>query len=294
MSESNHNHQIKIIECPRDAMQGIKTFIPTEQKIEYLNALLKVGFHTLDCGSFVSPKAIPQLRDTAEVIARLNMDDTDTQLSVICANSRGAEQASQFDKISFIGFPFSVSETFQKRNTNATIEEALDRVEDIQNICECYGKELVVYISMAFGNPYDDPYDVAIVEHWVDRLGEIGVEYISISDTIGAAKPKIIKELFLNLYEDFPKMEFGSHFHTTPDTWREKVVAASNSGCKRFDGAIKGYGGCPMAKDDLTGNMPTEKLIQFFEENGIDHGLDTEAFGNAILLASKIFPTNKG
>jgi hydroxymethylglutaryl-CoA lyase len=281
--------EIKIIECPRDAMQGIGDFIPTGKKIEYLNALLRVGFHTLDCGSFVSSKAIPQMRDTKQVIPELDLSDSDTTLSVIVANARGAREACNFDEITYIGYPFSVSETFQQRNTNASMDEALERVEQILNICECYGKGMVVYISMAFGNPYGDPYHPAIVEHWVDRLSELGINEMSISDTIGAATPVLIEDLYSTLYEDFPDIEFGSHFHTTPDTWREKVEAAFRNGCKRFDGAIKGFGGCPMAKDDLTGNMPTERLIQFFSEQGIECGLDMDAFREAVKLSMSVF-----
>ena len=281
--------QIKIIECPRDAMQGIETFIPTVKKIEYLNALLKVGFDTLDCGSFVSAKAIPQMQDTFEVIPELDMTNSETKLSVIVANVRGAQSASDYDEINYIGYPFSVSEIFQKRNTNATIDESLERVEQILNICDCHGKEMAVYISMAFGNPYGDPYHPAIVEHWVDRLHELGVEYISISDTIGVATPQLIKDLYEVLYEDFPKIEFGSHFHTTPGSWLEKVETAYLNGCKRFDGAIKGFGGCPMAADDLTGNMPTENLIQFFEKNNLDHGLNMDAFKEAYEIANTVF-----
>lgn len=289
MSQSNGSGDIKIIECPRDAMQGIARFIPTEKKRDYLNALLRVGFHTLDCGSFVSPKAIPQMRDTSLIIPGLDLSETDTRLSVIVANSRGASVACAFDEISYIGYPFSVSETFQQRNTNASIEESLERVEQILNICACHGKEMVVYISMAFGNPYGDLYHPAIVEHWVDRLGGLGIDYMSISDTIGAATPALIEELYGALYEDFPDIEFGSHFHTTPDTWRPKVEAAFRNGCKRFDGAIRGFGGCPMAKDELTGNMPTERLIEFFGENGQDLGLDMEAFGKAMDMAASVF-----
>lgn len=280
---------IKIIECPRDAMQGIATFIPTKLKLEYINALLKVGFHALDCGSFVSPKIIPQLRDTAAIIPHLDLSETDTKLSVVVANVRGAEEAAEFDEISYIGYPFSVSETFQKRNTNASIDESLERVEQIINICECHGKELVIYISMAFGNPYGDVYHPAIVEHWVDRLQELGVDSMAISDTTGMATVPLIADLYSVLYEDFPNIEFGSHFHTTADTWLEKVEAAYANGCKRFDGAIKGFGGCPMAKDDLVGNMPTENLIQFFEAKGLEHGLNKEAFEEALSIAGKVF-----
>jgi hydroxymethylglutaryl-CoA lyase len=282
---------VKIIECPRDAMQGISTLIPTEKKVAYLNQLLKVGFHTLDCGSFVSPKAIPQMRDTSLVIPRLELKDVKTRLSVVVGNGRGAEQACEFDEIQYIGYPFSVSETFQLRNTNCDFEASMLRVEEIQNICECHGKEMVVYISMAFGNPYGDLYDPVLVEHWVERLMEAGITWFSISDTIGVATPGLIERVVGGLNEDFPEVGFGCHFHTTPDTWREKVDAAWRSGCKRFDGAIKGFGGCPMAKDDLTGNMPTEKLISYFDETGVDTGLNKEAFEKAMQMAAEIFPT---
>jgi len=280
---------VKIIECPRDAMQGIKDFIPTVKKVEYLNALLKVGFHTLDCGSFVSSASIPQMADTSLIIPHLKLDDTETKLSVIVGNRRGAEQASEFDEITYVGYPFSISETFQQRNTNCSIEESLQRVEEIMNICECSGQTFVCYVSMAFGNPYGDFYDVALVEHWVDRLLEIGVTKFSISDTIGIATPQIITDVFSVLSEDFPEIGFGAHFHTTPTTWKEKVEAAWNAGCTRFDGAIKGYGGCPMATDKLTGNMPTENLLAYFDENNIEHGLNKDAFIEAISIANTIF-----
>ena len=281
--------KVKIIECPRDAMQGIKQFIPTSLKIEYLNALLKVGFDTLDCGSFVSEKMIPQMADTKEILPFLDLSETNTKLSVIVANKRGAEQASAFDEITYVGYPFSISETFQKRNTNCSIEDSLQRVEEIINICECSGQVFVCYISMAFGNPYGDFYDVSLVEHWVDRLLEIGVNKFSISDTIGIATPELITDVFSTLSEDFPEIGFGAHFHTTPTTWQEKIDAAWNAGCTRFDGAIKGYGGCPMAKDDLTGNMPTENLLSFFDSRGIDNGLDKDKFIDAMNIANKIF-----
>lgn len=280
---------VKIIECPRDAMQGMEEFIPTSKKIDYLNALLKVGFHTLDCGSFVSEKSIPQMADTKLIIPHLKLDETKTKLSVIVGNKRGAEMASDFDEITYVGYPFSISETFQKRNTNCSIEESLERVEEIMNICECSGQTFVCYISMAFGNPYGDFYDAALVEHWVDRLFEIGVNKFSISDTIGAATPELISSVFSILSEDYPELGFGAHFHTTPSTWKEKVEAAWKAGCSRFDGAIKGYGGCPMATDKLTGNMPTENLLAYFDENQIDHGLDKEAFIEAMSIANTIF-----
>ena len=271
-------------------MQGIKKFIPTEQKIEYLNALLRVGFHTLDCGSFVSSRSIPQMTDTPLIIPKLNLEDTDTRLSVIVGNKRGAEQASLFEEITYVGYPFSISETFQLRNTNCTIEESLGRVDEIKNICDCTGKTFVVYISMAFGNPYNDPYDPTIAEHWVDRLHEeMEIDRFSISDTIGVATPQLIGDLFSILKNDFPEMGFGAHFHTTPDTWLEKVEAAWSVGCNRFDGAMKGFGGCPMAKDDLTGNMPTENLLSFFEEKGVQHHLDKNAFMEAMSIANRVF-----
>ena len=280
---------VKIIECPRDAMQGIKEFIPTKNKLEYLNALLKVGFNTLDCGSFVSEKSIPQMADTKLIIPHLKLDDTDTKLSVIVGNIRGADDACEFDEITYVGYPFSISETFQQRNTNCSIEESIMRVDEIMNACECSGKIFVCYISMAFGNPYNDFYDAALVEHWVDRLLEIGVNKFSISDTIGIATPEIITNVFSILTEDFPEIGFGAHFHTTPTTWKEKVEAAWNAGCTRFDGAIKGFGGCPMATDKLTGNMPTENLLAYFDENNIEHGLDKDAFIEAMSIANTIF-----
>lgn len=280
---------VKIIECPRDAMQGIKNFIPTAKKLEYLNALLKVGFHTLDCGSFVSEKSIPQMADTKLIIPHLKLENSNTKLSVIVGNMRGAEEASELDEITYIGYPFSISETFQQRNTNCSIEESLQRVEEIMNVCECSGQTFVCYISMAFGNPYGDFYDAALVEHFVDRLLEIGVTKFSISDTIGIATPEIITNVFSVLTEGFPEIGFGAHFHTTPTTWKEKVEAAWNAGCIRFDGAINGYGGCPMAKDELTGNMPTENLLAYFDENNIEHGLDKDAFIEAMSIANTIF-----
>lgn len=281
--------EVSIIECPRDAMQGIAAFIPTEKKIEYLNSLLKVGFHALDCGSFVSSKAIPQMADTFKVIPHLKLDETDTRLSVVVANGKGADLAAEYDEITYLGYPFSVSEIFQKRNTNCGFEESLNRVEEIINTCEMYGKKFVLYLSMAFGNPYGELYHPEIVSHWVDRLSSLGVERFSISDTIGVAQPQLIQEVFSILYEDYPELKFGAHFHTTPATWEEKIAAAYEVGCKRFDGAIKGYGGCPMAKDDLTGNMPTEKMIEYFESKGISTGLDLEAFADSVRISQSIF-----
>lgn len=281
--------KVKIIECPRDAMQGIEEFIPTDLKVAYLNQLLKVGFHTLDFGSFVSPKAIPQMRDTAEVLSRLNLDDTETQLLAIVVNERGALAASEFNEIDYLGYPFSISETFQQRNSRKSLDESMELVERMLNLAQMYGKELVVYASMAWGNPYGDPYDIAILEHWVDRLVEAGVEIISLSDTIGIAEPKKIAQAFDIMTTHYPKTEFGAHLHTTPETWEEKVSAAYQYGCRRFDGAIKGYGGCPMAKDDLVGNMATEKIIQYLQEEKEDLALDEDEFQQAMSLSSKVF-----
>lgn len=282
--------KVKIIDCPRDAMQGIHPFIPTEKKVEYLNALLNVGFDTLDFGSFVSPKAIPQMADTREVLAQLQLP-SQTKLLAIVANERGAQDACEHDVIRYLGYPFSISETFQQRNTNASIAESLDRVKAIQDLCQKNGKELVVYISMAFGNPYGDEWNIDIVNHWVKRLHEeVNIQILAMSDTIGVSDPQNIKTLFEGCIPAFPKVEFGAHLHTTPDTWEEKVSAAYEAGCKRFDGAIKGYGGCPMAKDDLTGNMPTEKMIGWFEKHGIEHGCDLQALQSCIDLSARVFP----
>lgn len=281
---------VKIIECPRDAMQGLKTFIPTEVKAAYLNKLLQVGFHTLDFGSFVSPKAIPQMRDTAEVLELLDLSNTTTKLLAIVANRRGAEAAVQFDAIDYLGYPFSISETFQLRNTNATIAESLSRVADIQELCVTHQKELVIYISMGFGNPYGDPWNVEIAQRWVDELETMGIRIFQLSDTIGVANPANIAYLFSSLIPAYPELEIGAHFHTQPHNWEEKVLTAYENGCRRFDGAIKGFGGCPMAKDDLTGNMPTENLVAYFQEQQIATGVDRETFLEAMQLAVEVFP----
>lgn len=285
----NEYDMIKIIECPRDAMQGIHDFIPTELKTRYLNTLLRVGFDSLDFGSFVSPKAIPQMRDTAAVLAGLDLGASRTKLLAIVANPRGAQDACAFEEICYLGYPFSISETFQQRNTNASIEVSLQRLEEIQNLCVRHGKELVTYISMGFGNPYGDLWNVDIVQTWVNRLADQGIRIISLSDTIGAATAEDISYLFKNLIPPYPDVEFGAHFHTTPQAWREKVAAAHQYGCQRFDGALKGYGGCPMAKDDLTGNMPTENLLLYFQEQGLELGLDMEAFQEAMSLVNEVF-----
>ena len=282
---------IKLIECPRDAMQGIATFIPTETKINYLNALLRVGFDTLDFGSFVSPKAIPQMRDTAEVLASLELASSRSRLLAIVANQRGAEQAAAYESVSYLGYPFSVSETFQLRNTNATIAESVERVREIQQLCQQSGKQLVVYISMGFGNPYGDPWNAEVVIRWVETLAQEGIDIFQLSDTIGVASPTGISYLFEQLIPRFPGLEIGAHFHTTAASWREKVEAAYSHGCRRFDGAIRGYGGCPMARDELTGNMPMEQLFAFFDEHDEPTGLDATAFLKAYLMAEHVFPT---
>jgi len=271
-------------------MQGIKSFIPTAKKAAYINQLLSVGYHTIDFGSFVSPKAIPQMRDTAQVLELLELSQTGTKLLAIVANQRGAKDACQHEEITYLGYPFSVSETFQLRNTNATIEESLDRVDEIQELCLRANKKLVVYLSMGFGNPYGDPWNVDIVQRWVDILAEKEIKILALSDTIGVSTPGSIKYLYSNLIPPYPDVEFGAHLHTTPNSWYEKVDAAYQSGCRRFDGTISGYGGCPMAKDDLTGNMPTERMMQYFDEHHIDHGLNAESLHTAMELASSLFP----
>lgn len=281
---------MKIVECPRDAMQGIHDFIPTAQKAKYLNSLLKVGFDTLDFGSFVSPKAIPQMRDTAAVLNGLELDSTSTKLLSIVANERGAADACAFDEISFLGFPFSISETFQKRNTNSTIRESLARLERIQEMAVKHNKKVVAYLSMGFGNPYEEEWSTYIVAHWTEALAALDIKILALSDTIGVSNPENITYLFSNLIPEFPDVEFGAHLHTTPDTWEEKITAAYNSGCRRFDGALKGFGGCPMAKDELVGNMPTENLLHFMNQSNIDHGLDQEAFAKSMELAGETFP----
>ena len=279
---------MKIIECPRDAMQGLHDFIPTDKKVAYINKLLEVGFHTLDCGSFVSPKAIPQMRDTAEVINRLELDDIETKLSVIVANQRGALEAAAFEEITYLGYPFSISESFQVRNTKATIAESVDRVNEIQEICVANNKELLIYISMGFGNPYGDPWNVETVQKWVNELAKLDINLFMLSDTVGLAQPASIAYLFSKLIPANPALEIGAHFHTTPTTWEEKVKTAFDNGCRRFDGTIKGLGGCPMAQDELLGNMPSENLIAFAMERKIETGLNMEAYTEASILASEI------
>ncbi|HTA84589.1 MAG TPA: hydroxymethylglutaryl-CoA lyase [Bacteroidia bacterium] len=281
---------MKVIECPRDAMQGIHDFIPTEKKVAYINSLLKVGFDTIDVGSFVSPKAIPQMKDTAEVLNKIDLTSTQSKLLAIIANIRGAQNAVQFDQINYLGFPFSISETFQQRNANSSIAESLVRVEEIQNLCIEHKKELVVYISMAFGNPYGEEWSSEIAMHWSRELSGMGIKILALSDTIGVSNPQNITELFSTLIPELKDVEFGAHLHTTPDKWEEKVKAAYDSGCRRFDSAIKGFGGCPMASDKLTGNMPTENLISYFKANNIPFSLDQQAFNNAMIIAGQTFP----
>jgi hydroxymethylglutaryl-CoA lyase len=280
---------MKIIECPRDAMQGLKQFIPTETKIEYINALLQVGFDTIDFGSFVSPKAIPQMSDTAEVLANLELDNTSSKLLAIIANVRGAEEAASHKEITYLGFPLSVSETFQQRNTNKSIAEAMEQLAHIQDICGKHNKTLVTYISMGFGNPYGDPWDADTVIKFVEDLGRLGVKIISLSDTIGVSNPENIAYLFGHLVPAFPHIEFGAHLHTTPATWQEKVEAAYAAGCRRFDGALRGYGGCPMAKDELVGNMATENLVSYFENIGLNLNLNKQAFAAALAASGAVF-----
>lgn len=280
---------LKLIECPRDAMQGLHQFVPTELKARYINKLLRVGFDTIDFGSFVSPKAIPQMADTGDVLRRLDLAGTKSKLLAIVANKRGAIDAVQFDEITYLGYPFSVSETFQIRNTNATIEESLGRVAEIQDLCMANKRKLVVYLSMGFGNPYGDPWNVDIVQHWVNHLADMDIRIMALSDTIGVSNPENITYLFSNLIPPYPDVEFGAHLHTQPHNWREKIEAAYTSGCKRFDSAMKGYGGCPMARDELTGNMPTENMLSYFKTEGVETGLDQEAFLEAMALVPEVF-----
>lgn len=282
--------KMKFIECPRDAMQGLSDFIPTETKANYINQLLKCGFDTIDFGSFVSPKAIPQMRDTAEVLSMLNLNSS-TKLLAIIANERGAEDVVQFEEINYLGYPFSVSEVFQLRNTNASIEDSLKRVDVIQTLCVKNNKELVVYISMGFGNPYDELWSPEIVSYWSERLyKEMGIKILALSDTIGCATVATVEQLFKQLIEGLPQVEFGAHMHVKPEQASAIVRVAYDNGCRRFDGAINGFGGCPMANDDLTGNMPTERMLDWFNEHGIYTGIDTVEFNKAQSLALSIFP----
>lgn len=281
---------IKLTECPRDAMQGLKRFIPTDTKVEYLNKLLKVGYYALDFGSFVSPGIIPQMADTEQIVDRLELDQTQTKLISIIANERGAEKAASFAQIHYLGFPFSISETFQKRNTNSTIEESLHRVEHIQSICVNSKKELILYVSMGFGNHYGDPYSPEIVEQWVEKLQGLGITTFMLSDTVGVANPQTITQLFNSLIPKYPTLEIGAHLHTAPHNWKEKVDAAYNSGCTRFDSVIRGFGGCPMAEDDLIGNMPTENLMNYFDPaKDFGPNFSLHAFEDALRASNLVF-----
>lgn len=281
--------QIKLVECPRDAMQGIKEFIPTELKIAYINRLLKCGFDTLDMGSFVSPKAIPQLIDTPEVLRGIE-NDSDTKLLTIVANRKGAEAAINFQSISYLGYPFSISETFQKRNINKGIEDSMWQLEDIYELAKSHGKEVVLYLSMGFGNPYGDSWSESLVEDWIGKLdAKFSPSVIAISDTIGCAKPEQVKNLFSNLNASFPHIELGAHLHLKPHAVDEIAAAAFDGGCRRFDSVIRGYGGCPMAKDDLTGNMPTELLLNWFNTQSVAHGVDAVAFNEALDFSESVF-----
>lgn len=281
---------MKIIECPRDAMQGLEDYIPTPEKVRYINQLLKVGFDTIDVGSFVSPKAIPQMRDTADVLQQLETGAPHTGLLAIVANTRGAATAAGFERITHLGFPLSVSEQFQQRNTNKSIAEALNELAEIKNICEQKKKKLVTYISMGFGNPYGDPYEPALVGNFVDILLTLGSDIISLADTIGASSTTGIRVLFAALVRAYPEAEIGVHLHATPATAREKIEAAFQAGCRRLDGAIKGFGGCPMAADALVGNLATEEILSFLDDHGVATGIDREEFIRAVAIADEIFP----
>lgn len=280
---------VKIIECPRDALQGVKNFVPTQAKASYINALLRVGFDTIDFGSFVAPKAIPQMRDTAEVLSMLDLSETNSKLLAIVANERGAREAIAFEEIDCLGFPFSISENFQMRNTHKTISQSVKVLDGILNMGIRTNKEIVTYMSMGFGNPYGDPWNVDIVGEWTERLVNMGVKTLSLSDTIGCATPESIQYLFSKLIPQYAHIEFGAHLHTSYTTAISKIEAAFNAGCKRFDGAIKGYGGCPMAKDELTGNMPTEKLLTYFTTNGIQNNLSPMVFESAYNASLRVF-----
>lgn len=281
---------IKIIECPRDAMQGIQEFIPTEKKIKYINKLLEIGFDAIDFGSFVSAKAIPQLQDTSEVVEKLKIKKSSPYLLAIIANLRGATDACQFNQIKYLGFPLSISETFQKRNTNKSIKEAFIEIEKIQDLCLKHKKELVTYISMGFGNPYGDPFDINIVEQFVKRLNQLKINIISLADTIGVSTSENITYLFSHLSKVFPNIELGAHLHSNPATAYEKIDAAYQAGCRRFDGALKGLGGCPMAKDELVGNIATEKLIDYFNKKKVNLPIHMNKLHEALAMIPHVFP----
>lgn len=287
--QKEETKSVKIIECPRDAMQGIKQFIPTEAKVRYIQSLLRCGFDSIDFGSFVSPKAIPQMQDTAEVLAQLDLSKTTSKLLAIIANTKGAIDAAQFNEIQYLGFPFSISENFQMRNTHKTIAESIVTLNEILEISSKSNKEVVAYLSMGFGNPYGDPWNVDIVAEWTEKLSNMGVKILSLSDTVGSSTPEVIEYLYSHLIPQYPNIEFGAHLHSTKDKWFEKVDAAYKAGCIRFDGAIKGYGGCPMAKDELTGNMPTEKILSYFGAQSVATNVKMMSFEAAYNEALLVF-----
>ncbi len=283
--------KVKIIECPRDAMQGLHPFIPTTLKTSYINKLLQVGYDTIDFGSFVSPKAIPQLRDTAEVLKGLDLSSTKSKLLAIIANLRGGEDAAKFDEITYLGFPFSISETFQLRNTNSTIETSLTTVEALQNLCVKNKKELVIYISMAFGNPYGDVWNADIAMNWIKKIATLDVKIIALADTVGIATPADVSYLFNHVIPEFSTVEIGAHLHCTPTNWQDKTNAAFQSGCRRFDTAIKGFGGCPMADDELVGNLATENLMLYLNQQDIETTINLDKFAAASNEAGVVFTT---
>ena len=280
---------VKIIECPRDAMQGVRDWIPTKEKAQFIQSLLDCGFDTIDFGSFVSPKAIPQMKDTSELLSLLDVSSTESQLLAIVANIRGAKDAAMYDQIDYLGYPFSISENFQMRNTHKTIAQSIETLKEILNLADSKNKKVVAYLSMGFGNPYGDPWSIDIVGEWTEKLSNMGVKILSLSDTVGSSTPEIITYLFSELITKYPSIEFGAHLHTTTTKWKEKVSAAYLAGCRRFDGAIQGFGGCPMAKDDLTGNMPTEKILSYFATEKVNTNINSVSFENAYNEASKIF-----
>ena len=280
---------VKIIECPRDAMQGVRDLIPTKEKAQFIQSLLDCGFDTIDFGSFVSPKAIPQMKDTSELLSLLDVSNTESQLLAIVANIRGAEDAVMYNEIDYLGYPFSISENFQMRNTHKTIAQSIETLQEILNLADSKNKKVVAYLSMGFGNPYGEPWNVDIVGEWTEKLFNMGVKILSLSDTVGSSTPDIITYLFSELIIKYPSIEFGAHLHTTTTKWKEKVSAAYLAGCRRFDGAIQGFGGCPMAKDDLTGNMPTEKMLSYFAAEKVITNINSMSFENAYNEASKIF-----
>ncbi|MDB9913963.1 hydroxymethylglutaryl-CoA lyase [Flavobacteriaceae bacterium] len=280
---------VKIIECPRDAMQGVRDWIPTKEKAQFIQSLLDCGFDTIDFGSFVSPKAIPQMKDTSELLSLLDLSSTESQLLAIVANIRGAKDAVMYDQIDYLGYPFSISENFQMRNTHKTIAQSIETLKEILNLADSKNKKVVAYLSMGFGNPYGDPWNIDIVGEWTEKLSNMGVKILSLSDTVGSSTPEIITYLFSELITKYPSIEFGAHLHTTTTKWKEKVSAAYLAGCRRFDGAIQGFGGCPMAKDDLTGNLPTEKILSYFAAEKVNTNVNSISFENAYKEASKIF-----